>query len=93
MPRHRERVTFAKFDVGDFARVREGALHPVYPDVPIAGWCGTIRKYDRLTKAYLMYWNNETMELAVPEYGRQCEEDGLDPGTTWIDESDLEISS
>ncbi|MFO0946830.1 MAG: hypothetical protein U1D30_12935 [Planctomycetota bacterium] len=88
----RRREVYASYDVGDRIRIRDGASHPVYPDINLSGWVGTVRKYDRLTKAYLIVWSKETLQGSPGEYGEQCNQDALDPGTTWIDAADLEYA-
>lgn len=88
----RRREICAIYDVGDQIRIRDGAHHPVYPDIPLGGWTGMVRKYDRLTRAYLIVWSKETLKASPVEYGEQCNQDALDPGTTWVDETDLEYA-
>lgn len=78
-----------QFEIGDVVQVRDGVAHPVYLEIALGGWTGVARKYDRLTRAFLVHWDLRTLERAPPEYGAQCEADGLDPGSTWVDAVEL----
>lgn len=80
----------SKFRTGDPVRMAPGSRHPVYGELAIEGWIGTIRKFDRLTRAYQIVWSKETLARMPRSYFAGCDEDALDPGTTWIDSRDLE---
>jgi hypothetical protein len=80
----------AAFSPGDRVRVKAGAVHPEYPDLPLGGWAGTVESVgDFAPRRYRVWWTPETLGLAHPIYAKRCRRDGLDLDETWLDEDQL----
>jgi hypothetical protein len=72
-------------------RVRAGAVHPQYADLPIGGWVGIVDDVARVTPpAYHVRWSEETLAQVHGVYFRRCERDEWDAEYTWLDEQLLE---
>jgi len=83
-----------KFTVGAAVRVKSGAVHPEYLDIPLGGWAGTIAKVTYLTPVgYLVRWSAETLAAAHPVYGTRRRRDQRKPAEQWLDEAVLEPDS
>jgi hypothetical protein len=82
----------ARFAVGSLVRVKPGTTDPDFPDVPLGGWAGKITEVDpRSTPpTYLIEWNPHTLSGMHPVYRKRCERDGLEVGSMWLGEEDLE---
>ncbi len=79
------------FAIRDRVRVRSGAAHPEYADIPLGGWAGDVARVARLTPAgYLIRWSPETLQGAHCVYHKRCRRDKVKPEGTWLDEGDLE---
>jgi hypothetical protein len=83
--------TPAKFPVGAAVRVKLGTIDPDFPDIPLGGWAGTIQKSE--PPAYLVNWNQHTLDQMNPVYRKRCERDELELEAMWLDENDLELDT
>jgi hypothetical protein len=65
--------------VGTRIRVRPGVTAPEFPDVPCAGWTGSIADTigKKPVQKYVIEWDRETIERMPPSYVQQCEEKNL----------------
>ena len=72
-------------------RVKLGTIDPDFPDIPLGGWAGTIQKSE--PPAYLVKWNQHTLDQMNPVYRKRCERDELELEAMWLDEGDLELDS
>ena len=81
-----------KFAAGTAVRVRPGAVHPHYPDIPMGGWTGEIVEVSATAAppAYEIEWSEETLQRAHPILEWRCERDDRSFGTTWLREPVLE---
>jgi hypothetical protein len=82
----------ARFIAGTRVRVKRGVTDPDFPDLPLGGWRGTVREIDRRGQeaAYLVEWDEGTLQQAHPAYRRRCERDGLEHQSMWLGENDIE---
>ena len=72
-------------------RVKLGTIDPDFPDIPLGGWAGTIQKSE--PPAYLVNWNQHTLDQMNPVYRKRCERDELELEEMWLDEGDLELDT
>jgi hypothetical protein len=81
-----------RFQPGDEVRVKDGVSDPDFGDIPLGGWSGTIETAKQLGDqiAYEIEWDRRTLDGMHPVYKKRCERDGLDPGTIWLAEEDVE---
>ena len=84
----------AAFAKGDLVRVKHGVVHDRYPDIPLGGWVGKIKRIGWLTPiAYAVHWTKPTLEQAHPVYFNRCQRDDLEPHRCWLDEDQLEAAT
>jgi len=74
-------------------RVRAGIKDPDNSDMPIGGWCGSVIEVDAASQpcGYLVRWDQRTLAHLHPVFLKRCQRDGLEVGSMWLDESDLEV--
>ena len=92
MPRPKKPTDAARFPVGAKVRVKRGVSDPDFPDIPLGGWSGTVKKIEQ-TKGeptYLIEWDQRTLKGIHPVYRKRCERDGLEFETMWLGEDDIE---
>ena len=75
-------------------RVKPGVVHDRYPDIPLGGWVGKIKRIGWLTPiAYAIHWTKPTLDQAHPVYFKRCQRDNLKPHRQWLEEDQLEAAS
>lgn len=85
--KHVSQAVFAK---GDLVRVKTGLFHDEYPDIPLGGWVGKIRRIAWLTPiAYGIQWTKSTLDQAHPVFFKRCQRDDMKPYKYWADENQL----
>ena len=73
------------FSKGDLVRVKPGVVHDRYPDIPLGGWVGKIKRIGWLTPiAYAIHWTKPTLDQAHPVYFKRCQRDNLIPHRQWL---------
>lgn len=87
--------TPGKFPVGTTVRAKLGTMDPDFPDIPIGGWAGKIQEINQQINppAYLVHWNQHTLDQMNPVRSTRCEQEGLDLESMWLDEDDLEMDT
>ena len=89
--KHVFQAIFAK---GDLVRVKAGGVHDEYPDIPLGGWVGKIRRIAWLTPiAYGIQWTKPTLDQAHPVFFKRCQRDETKPYKYWVDEGQLESAN
>jgi hypothetical protein len=82
------------FAKGDLVRVKPGIVHDRYPDIPLGGWVGTIKRIGWLTpRAYAVHWTRPTLDQAHAVYFKRCRRDDLQPHRCWLEEDQLEAAT
>lgn len=73
-------------------RVKPGVCDPDFPDIPLGGWAGTVKEVERAKgeNTYLIAWDQATLRGMHPIYKKRCERDGLELGSMWLGDEDLE---
>ena len=82
-----------RFAEGDRVRVKAGATHPTYKDLPLGGWTGeVVAVHDSWDSepSYIVRWSEETLQNAHPVYRKRCERDDGDYEEGWLKEQVLE---
>jgi len=89
-----KKFSTAKFAIDDFVRVKLGIADPDYPDIPIGGWAGQVAEIETgKPHAYLVRWNQQTLNSMASVYRNRCERDGLDFKQMWLVEDDIEADT
>lgn len=84
----------AAFSKGDLVRVKPGIIHELYPDIPLGGWIGKVKRIGWLTPiGYAVHWTKPTLEQAHAVYLKRCRRDDLRPERHWLDEDQLEAAT
>jgi hypothetical protein len=84
----------AVFSRGDLVRVKHGVIHDQYPDIPLGGWVGTVKRIGWLIPiGYAVHWTQQTLEQAHPIYFKRCQRDDLKPHRHWLEEDQLESAA
>lgn len=92
--RRGKHVRQAAFGKGDWVRVKPGVVHDQYPDIPLGGWVGRIKRISWLTPVgYTVDWTKATIEQAHPVYLKRCNRDELPPHRHWLAEDQLEATA
>lgn len=82
------------FAKGQLVRVKYGVVHDQYPDVPLGGWVGKIKRIGWLVPiGYAVHWTQPTLEKVHPVYFKRCERDDLKPHRQWLEEDQLEAAA
>jgi hypothetical protein len=82
----------SRFKAAAKVRVKHGVRDPDFADVPLGGWAGIVKQVER-TKGettYLIAWDRATLKGMHPVYKKRCERDGLELGSMWLSDEDLE---
>ena len=75
-------------------RVKAGVVHDEYPDIPLGGWVGKVKRIAWLTPiAYGIRWTKPTLDQAHPVFFKRCQRDEMKPYKYWADENQLELAS
>jgi len=83
----------AAFDKGDLVRVKPGVVHDQYPDIPLGGWVGRVKRIGWLTPiAYTVDWTKPTLDQAHPVFLKRCRRDDMKAFRYWLDEDQLEAA-
>ena len=92
MPKPNQPAPERDYAVGDKVRVRRGVPDPVYPDLPLGGWAGSVAEVDVRSPPpmYFVRWSRETLRQVHPIYERRAERDGFEFGSMWLRPDDLE---
>ena len=84
----------AAFGKGDVVRVKPGVVHEDYPDIPLGGWVGKVKRIGWLTPiGYAVYWTKPTLDQAHPVFFKRCQRDDMKPYRYWLDEDQLEAAA
>ena len=84
----------AAFAKGALVRVKSEVLHEQYPDIPLGGWVGKIKRIGWLTPiGYAVHWTKPTLDQADPAFFKRCERDEMKPHKYWLDEDQLEAAA
>ena len=84
----------AAFAKGDFVQVKPGIVHQRYPDIPLGGWVGRIKRIGWLTPiGYAVHWTQPTLDQAHAIYFKRCGRDGLKPHRHWLEEDELQAAT
>jgi hypothetical protein len=79
---------------GDLVQVKHGIAHDHYPDIPMGGWVGKIKRIGWLTPiAYAVHWTKPTLDQAHAPYFKRCQRDGLKSHRCWLEEDQLEAAT
>ena len=86
--KHSLQAAFAK---GDLVRVKPGIFHELYPDIPLGGWVGKVKRIGWLTPiGYAIHWTKPTLDQVDSVYFKRCQRDDLKPHRYWLDQDQLE---
>ncbi len=92
--RRRGKKLRSAFGKGDLVRVKPGIVHDRYPDIPLGGWVGKIKRIGWLTPiAYAVHWTRPTLDQAQAVYFNRCQRDDLKPHRHWLEEDQLESAT
>jgi hypothetical protein len=82
----------AQFQIGANVRVKSGVRDPDFPDIPLGGWAGTVKKVEQAEGqvTYLIEWDGKTLKGIHPVYRKRCEREGLEFEAMWLVEEDIE---
>ncbi len=84
----------AAFAKGDLVRVKPGVVCNQYPDIPLGGWVGRVKRIGWLTPAgYAIHWTKPTLYQAHPVYFKRCQRDEVKPYRYWLEEDQLEAAA
>ena len=84
----------AAFAKGALVRVKPGIVHDQYPDIPLGGWVGKIKRIGWLTPiGYAIHWSKPTLDQAHSVFFKRCQRDEMKPYKYWLDEDQLEEAS
>jgi len=86
--KHALQAAFAK---GALVRVKPRVVHEQYPDIPLGGWVGKIKRIGWLTPiGYAVHWTKPTLDQVPSVFLKRCERDEVKPYKYWADEDQLE---
>ena len=78
-----------KFKVGDSVKVKNGIKDPDF-GIDISGWQGQISETDN--DIICITWDSVTLSNYPDKYITQCEEEGLDWETIYLENEDIELA-
>src|SRR4051794_35269320 len=92
MAKSKKPTTPPRFEPGVKVRVKRGVTDPDFPDIPLGGWAGTVKRVEQVKgePTYLIEWDRRTLKGIHPVYRKRCERDGLEFDTMWLGEEDIE---
>jgi hypothetical protein len=83
---------------GDIVHVKAGSAHPVYPDLPMGGWSGTVErivrhKRDGRRRCWIRFFDSTTARLHPVYEDREWRDNGDDCELwdNWVPEEQLEL--
>lgn len=80
-----------RFSVGQSVRVKPDTPAPGYPDIPLGGCVGEVKKYSFVTPMMVrLRWSDETQEKLPEVYRKRCRRDERSSRFVWLDEDCLE---
>jgi len=83
----------AAFAKGDLVRVKPGVVHERYPDVPLGGWVGKVKRIGWLTPIeYTVRWTKPTLRQTHLVFRKRCRRDEMQPSKHWLVENELEAA-
>jgi hypothetical protein len=86
--KHALQAAFAK---GNLVRVKPGVVHEHYPDIPLGGWVGKIKRIGWLTPiGYAIHWTKPTLDQVHAVFFKRCQRDEMKPYKYWLEEDQLE---
>ncbi len=72
----------SRFKVGDGIRVKPGMNDPLFPEMPLGGWTGTvteiIKEHGQIDCVFKL--DDRTLARIHPIHRKRCDRDGLDFG-------------
>ena len=75
-------------------QVKHGIVHDQYPDIPLGGWVGKIKRIGWLTPiGYAIHWTKPTLAQAHAVFFKRCQRDDLKPHRYWLEEDQLEAAA
>src|SRR5271166_954782 len=82
-----------RFKIGDKVRVKPGISDPLFPELPLAGWAGTVTE---IIKSHgqincLFKLDDRTLASMHTIYRKRCDRDGLDFEIMSLYEEELEL--
>lgn len=84
----------AAFAKSELVKAKPGVVHDRYPDIPLGGWVGTVKRIAWLTPiAYGVRWTMPTLDQAHPVYLKRCRRDRMRPSQCWLNEGQLEAAA
>ena len=84
----------AAFHKGDLVQVKHGIVHDQYPDIPLGGWVGRIKRIGWLTPiGYAIHWTKPTLAQAHAVFFKRCQRDDLKPHRYWVEQDQLEAAA
>ena len=87
-------VREAAFAKGDLVRVKPGVVHDRYPDIPLGGWVGKVKRIGWLTPLdYTVRWTKPTLHQTHPVFRTRCRRDEMKPSKYWLAEDQLEAAA
>ena len=92
--RRRGKNLQSAFAKGDLVQVKHGVAHDQYPDIPLGGWVGKVKRIGWLIPiGYAVHWTKPTLDQAHPIYFKRCQRDELKPHRHWLEEDQLEAAA
>jgi hypothetical protein len=86
--KHALRAAFTK---GNLVCVKPGIVHDQYPDIPLGGWVGKVKRIGWLTPIlYTVHWTKPTLDNAHSVFFERCQQDEVKPFKYCLDEDQLE---
>ena len=84
----------AAFSKGDLVRVKPGIVHDQYPDIPLGGWVGKVKRIAWLTPiGYAVHWTTPTLDQVPAIYFKRCQRDDTKSHRYWLEEDQLEAAT
>ena len=78
-----------KFQVGDFAKVKNGTRDPDF-GIDIGGWQGQISEIDN--EIICIVWDSVALSAFPDQYISQCEKEGLDWERIYLETKEVELA-
>lgn len=88
-----KKKALAGFATGTRVQVRQGVMSPEFPEISIGGWSGTVMEAAGKppVMAYIIEWDQRTLDEMPPEYVQQCEAQQLYYRMAHLAESDVDL--